>query len=334
MLDIDGPIAKEIENHYVKILHRYPRRRDLKSHISLLESGKIHLSDLKSAMESSEEFKLVTNLKKTQEGPIETVDGVKMYLDPTDYTVSGYLSLHKMWEPLETSIIKDFFSIDTNFIDIGSHIGYYSLLCASISIKGTVLSFEPEQQNFKLLQKNIKLNNFKNITPIQKAVSNSNKITKLYLTNEGNTGDHRFFETDLLEINEKRKSVKVSCMKLDDYLSNKKITPSVIKMDIQGSEMLALEGMTKTLQDTSSLAFLTEFWPKGIMSTGKSPLEFLESIESFGFEIYEMIESQKKLQKKSKQQLIDENLQEDNPDAQTDLLCLKNLNYEKVKNLK
>lgn len=43
--------------------------------------------------------------------------------------------------------------------DIGANIGYYTILFSKLTgMKGKVYSFEPDQDNCRLLQKNIKLN--------------------------------------------------------------------------------------------------------------------------------------------------------------------------------
>jgi len=59
-------------------------------------------------------------------------------------------------------------------------------------------------------------------------------------------------------------------------------------MDIQGAEMLALEGMEKTLKKNDNLLLLTEFWPYAIEKSGFLPSEFIEKIQKFGFKIFEL----------------------------------------------
>ena len=322
-LKIENQIAGEIEKFYFSLLHRHARKSDLISYLQKLEEGKIHISDIPTMIKNSEEFKIVDNLKKIKNGPIKTKDGFKMYLQKNDDAISGALAFHKIWEPLETKTIKKYFKKSTNFIDIGAHIGYYSLLCASISKKSKVFAFEPIKENLRVLKKNVKVNKFQNISIFPFAVSNKNGKTKLYSSTERNTGDFRFFDVDLLEINEHRKGITVESIALDDFLIHHEMNPDVIKIDIQGGEMIALNGMKKTLAEAKKLALFTEFWPRGIISSGESPKIFLRQLKDFGFKIYEINEKKKKLEKKSNEKLLEENMNKLNPDLHTDLLCIK-----------
>ena len=59
-------------------------------------------------------------------------------------------------------------------LDLGANIGYFTLLFAKlVGNNGIVFAFEPEPQNIALLTKNIKINNYKNVTLVPKAVSNT-----------------------------------------------------------------------------------------------------------------------------------------------------------------
>jgi len=324
-LPLDSNIAKEIQFLYKKILLRYAKAFEIKDFTKNIENGKLQLSDVSKSIYASPERKLIDTLNQVGEGPIKTKDNINMFLDPTDYAVSGYLSVNKIWEPFETFLFKQLIKKNTNFIDIGSHIGYYTLLCSSKAKNGKIISFEPSTRNFKILQKNIKFNNLTNVEIIEKAVSDQNKSTFLYISDSSNTGDNRLFDKDFFGQNNQIKHINISCIRLDDYLKKSKFTPDIIKMDIQGGEMKALLGMKNTLISASHLAIFCEFWPEGILATGESPKEFLETFQELGFKILEINESEKKLESISINQLLNEYTKEDNPLAQTDLLLLKNL---------
>jgi len=313
-------------------LFRYARIFEVKDYLKILESGSQQFSDIEKSLKNSDERKLIDTLNKIKEGPITTTDGINMYLEPSDYAVSGFLAVQKIWEPFETYLFKKFIKKNTVFIDIGAHIGYYSLLCASKAKQGQIISFEPVPANFKIFEKNISLNNFQNINPIKKAISNQNESSLLYLSAESNTGDNRFFSDDFTEEKTQRKNIKILCIGLDHFLEQSQLEPNIIKMDIQGGEMLALKGMKKTLKSVSSLVLFSEFWPRGISATGESPEEFLEILAENEFNIFEINEKKKKLEKKSNSKLIKDYTNKENPFAQTDLLLLKNVQEPNIKN--
>jgi hypothetical protein len=56
-----------------------------------------------------------------------------------------------------------------------------------------------------------------------------------------------------------------------------------IKMDIQGAEPHAVEGMTRLLARNRKLLFVNEFWPAALQRAGSSPRAYLESLARLGF---------------------------------------------------
>ena len=87
-----------------------------------------------------------------------------------------------VYEPLETRIFKRLINRNDVVFDVGANIGYYTLIATKlVGEKGRVFAFEPEPTNFSLLEKNVKLNGYKNVVLMQKAVLNKTGKTKLYL---------------------------------------------------------------------------------------------------------------------------------------------------------
>lgn len=79
-----------------------------------------------------------------------------MFLEATDCL--GLLT-HEIHEPLMTEIIKRETKEGDVVLDIGAHIGYYTLMFARLVGKeGKVFAFEPDPDNFTLLKKNIEIN--------------------------------------------------------------------------------------------------------------------------------------------------------------------------------
>jgi len=130
------------------------------------------------------------------------------------------------------------------FIDIGSNIGYYSLLAKNlVGPKGKIYSFEPTPRTFKILKENT--TNFKNIIINQLAVLN--KERSVSFTDYGtqysvfNTLNKRvekdFFKT------KKTKTIKIKTVILDEYCKKNNIKPDFVKIDAEGTEYLILRGM-------------------------------------------------------------------------------------------
>lgn len=167
-------------------------------------------------------------------------------------------------------------------VDLGANIGYYTLIFAKlVGQEGQVVSFEPEISNFKILQKNIRKNHYNNTKIENSAVSNKNEKTKLYLSKMG-TGTHRLFEAPIID-NGVTQIVNVTT--LDDYLKNNGMMQniSLIKMDIEGSEFNALQGMETILKTSKELKIIMEYAPFALKEAQTDPKELIDYLDSFGF---------------------------------------------------
>jgi len=227
---------------------------------------------------------------------IVNVLGHKMYLDDLD---TLHLAINGIWEPLETNLVKNNLKGGDIVLNIGANIGYYALLAARlVGPNGKVFAFEPDLNNFKILKKNIEINNYKNIIPINKAVSDKTGKAKLYLSNE-NRGSHRIYEAE-----DMRKYIEIETIKIDDFFKDKNDKINFILMDIEGSEVAAFNGMKKILKKNKNVKILTEFWDWAIKKAGYDPKKFIEDISKSGFKISYMDEDLKKLVPIEKNEII------------------------------
>lgn len=322
MEKFNDQLLQKISQYYREYLKRDPDEEGLQHFLIEIRTSKMKLEDLKTVFENSNEFKMLETMKNSNQIPTETKDGLMMYLNPTDRSISYSIFVDKEWEPFETFILKSILQKNSVYIDIGANIGYYTLLAGSIVKNGKVFSFEPVKQNLEILERNIIKNNLTNIQTYPYAVSDKNGFVDIFLSS-ANTGNVRLFKDDLEGYAGQPKSERVKCICLDDFL-DADIRPDIIKMDIQGGEIYALKGMKNLIRKTEQLALFTEFWPKAIVMNKESPHEFLRMLHDLNFEIYDMDIFAKKLIKKSHTQLLKEYSTEKYM-AQTNLLCLKNM---------
>jgi FkbM family methyltransferase len=202
-----------------------------------------------------------------------------MYLDLKD---SMNLSLNKIYEPYETQLISSIIEPGDVVLDIGTHIGYYTLIFAKlVGQNGKVFAFEPEPTNFQLLERNVRVNGYSNVILEQKAVSNRNEKKKLYLSKES-SGMHTVYKSQYANLD----SVKIETISLDNYFRNYGGKIDFIKMDIEGSEYTALEGMQTVLQRQNDIKLLVAFFPSAIREYGYKPEQCIDLLMSSGFRIY------------------------------------------------
>ncbi len=216
------------------------------------------------------------------------INNHKFYIDKHDTAVSQELLLSGKWEEYETGLFKKRIKSGDIVIDIGAHIGYYTLIAAHlVGNKGKVYAFEPDSKNFGILKRNIEENGYKNVILVNKAVTDFSRETNLFLNNE-NTGDHRIYNSE-----DKRKSVTVRTVTLDEFFRNKAKRVDLIKMDIQGSEMRAFKGGQKIIKMNKNIIIFTEFWPQGLELSGNSAEEYVRLLTKNMFQIYNINENNK-----------------------------------------
>ena len=182
----------------------------------------------------------ITTFKFKKKLIISNFGNYKLILDLREYTAWSYY--FKNYEKSVKNFVKKKLNKNSNAIDIGANLGYFSILFSSIIKQGKVYSFEPEKKNFKKLLDNIKLNNFKNILPYNIGLSNSKSQKKMILTSEINEGGHHILNSN--NINSKYQIINTD--KLDNIIKNKKIF-KIVKIDVEGHELKVLEGMSNVL---------------------------------------------------------------------------------------
>ena len=213
-----------------------------------------------------------------------TVFGNHMFLDKGD---SMRLSILGLYEPLAVKHFQEMIKPGDTVLDIGAHIGYYTLMAAKrVGKKGKVFAFEPDKDNLFILNKNISMNGYKNVVVVNKAVASSTKKVK-FLLNSLSTGMHSIIDLGFGSKN----SIIVDTISLDDFFGKNPPQISVIKMDIEGGEYGALQGMRRLLRKSKHLTLFTEFSPYSIKKAKKSPRGFLNFLKHFGFKLYSIEES-------------------------------------------
>jgi hypothetical protein len=94
-----------------------------------------------------------------QPNPATKVHGLKYYVHPHDPGISRELTVYHIHEPNATGLFRNHVKEGMHVVDIGSNLGYYALLAATlVGPKGRILAIEPEPQNYELLTMNITVN--------------------------------------------------------------------------------------------------------------------------------------------------------------------------------
>jgi FkbM family methyltransferase len=210
------------------------------------------------------------------------VQGSKLYVDTRDQGIVPYLLTNKVFEEIETELFRTLVKPGMTVVDIGANFGYYTCLAARlVGSQGKVYAFEPAPNNFEMLLRNIALNQYQNVIPIQKAVSNKVGKTKLFM-DRNNFGAPSLSEGN---ITTRRGFVEVETLTLDAFFDGPHMNgPDFLKIDAQGGEGLIMEGAKQVLKNTP-LKIIMEFWPYGLLQMGIEPLRLINDLSSYGFSI-------------------------------------------------
>ena len=117
-----------------------------------------------------------------------------------------------------------------------------------------IYSFEVYTPTFFLMYENIKLNDFKNITPINAGLFKETKMTELVINDEraAGSGNQIIENTEIY-------SDKVFTISLDDFTNMFNISyPFNIKIDVDGLEKEIIEGLENNLKDKKVNSLLVE----------------------------------------------------------------------------
>lgn len=241
------------------------------------------------------------------------VEGNQMYVDVNSH-IGSQLKERVAFEKYETALFKEQVKKGMTVVDIGANVGYYTLIAANlVGENGRVFAFEPGPDNYYLLLKNIEVNGYNNVIPMQKAVSDKVGTTKLFLSPDGISELHRIYD-----LHDWRKAIEVETITLDEVFKDKDDRIDVIKMDIEGAEMAALQGMRRILEQNDRLTIFTEFSPTAIRLSPYSPEQYLAELVKYGFKLFCIDEE--------KEEVIPFDMgrfAQMPPQWETNLLCLK-----------
>lgn len=181
-------------------------------------------------------------------------------------------------DAFEIDLLKKYIHKNDVVLDIGANIGFYATILSEIvGESGVVHCFEPDTKNFEHLKKTTA--NFKNIKINNKAVGPKTEKLKIYTSKNLNV-DHRTYKPE-----EYDQEIEIDAVSIDDHLSaNTKV--NFIKMDIQGFEMQAIQGIQNILEKNKDVKLISEFWPYGLKKAGSSVTEYFNFLVNKGFICY------------------------------------------------
>jgi FkbM family methyltransferase len=177
---------------------------------------------------------------------------------------NNILTIYSVNENQEKNLYSYFECNGEIFIDVGAHIGKYSIKLGQNKFN-KIIALEPNEYNFSLLKKNIVLNSLNNIVAVNKGVYSKKGIIPFYQYENGD-GIHSIIKTT-----GEREITNIEVDTLDNITSEIGIMEKIglIKIDVEGAEPEVLKG---------SFSILEKHHPKLIIEILKENAHHLDII--------------------------------------------------------
>lgn len=197
--------------------------------------------------------------------PRQTVHarGVSFTLACDNWITQFRLDSFATKEPDTLDWIDSHVRADDVLFDVGGNIGVYTLYAALRHPGCSVVVFEPEFSNLHLLRDNIVANGLSGrvqVYPI--ALSDRTGITRLHVQDLTPGAALHSESAERRETTESGERVVMSegacAMRLDDFCAEAELWPSVLKLDVDGTEARVLAGATATLSRSGFRSLIVE----------------------------------------------------------------------------
>ena len=223
-------------------------------------------------------------LKKRNEylnEPKQTL-GFKIFLNPEDMSQISALIATSGWLHLPvTCLLLALLRPGMNVVDVGANLGYYTLLAArAVGKSGRVWSFEPEPHNFLLLMKSIRASDFRNVEPVQMALSEEPGTEKLYLAPASEPNAHT------LTRDRGMGSLEIPSTSLDEFWQARGAGRlDLLKIHVFGDEPIVLRGSRRVLLASRPM-IITRFGSP----SWNDESDLLDDLYAW-YDVYEIVES-------------------------------------------
>ncbi len=216
-----------------------------------------------------------------------TIYGRKLFVDTRDYTLAPHLLMDGYWEIWTTNVIRSLLAPGMRVIEAGANVGWYSVIIAdAIGPTGSLDAFEANPPVYELLRLNLEINGMGGFSRAHHlAVMDRSGSVTLHVAEKHNAWSsiHAGLEEESKRYGDSVRRVEVPCVKLDDMFADDPRPLDLLKMDIEGGEALALEGMRNLIARSPRLRMIIEFGPGWLRNMGRDPGAFLKAFCEEGF---------------------------------------------------
>jgi FkbM family methyltransferase len=184
------------------------------------------------------------------------------------------------WEEHETRLFRAHLAPGARVLDLGANVGWYSAIAVLAGCD--VAAFEPVPEIAEVCRRNLERAQRagRGRAVLHECAAGAAPGRARIALGADNRGDNRVLDAAAQRPGDMGAGslVEIRVERVDDLAPG---PARVVKIDTQGSEWLALQGMRGVLAASPDLALLIEFWPYALRGT--SPEELLRFLAAEGF---------------------------------------------------
>jgi FkbM family methyltransferase len=187
----------------------------------------------------------------------------------------------------ELTLLDRILRPDMTFLDVGANQGEFSVFAAPRLSAGRIISLEPVSFLFERLQRNVTANGFRNVTTLQRGLSDRDAVVGIYMVrsrftdgslNEGLPSTVRFVDAE-------NEIEQIRVIPLDSLVADLNINRlDVMKVDVEGAEMRVLLGAAESIYRFRPVILL-EINDETCRSAGYRAEDLIDYVEKMGYRI-------------------------------------------------
>ena len=210
--------------------------------------------------------------------------GIEMLLDPNDL-VSQVILRTGTWEQASWRALQKYLQPGATFVDVGAHIGYYSLQAAvTVGASGRVLAVEPNPETLRKLRGNVAASHAWVITVVPVACADSESTLDLFAGPSTNTGETSLSRANASQDRPSTATYRVRARPLDSIIRESGVSRvDAVKIDVEGAELMVLKGAKDTL-DRFHPIVLVEVVDDQLREMGASSAQLIAYMQAHGYD--------------------------------------------------
>ena len=209
------------------------------------------------------------------------VDGLRLLVNPA--SVEGGVIEQGTYEPLMTATLRHYLRPGSCFVDLGAHVGYFSLIASRlVGSEGSVVAVEPQSRLQAVLQQNVQENECFNVRLVRAIVAAKAGTERLHLASSLNTGSSSLFRgTRYWQPTETIRSLTLADLLAKCGLRN----VDLMKVDIEGAEYDVLMQAEDVLRAGLIRVLAVDIHESVLARRGLSPERLRSRLEDYGYRL-------------------------------------------------